>query len=224
MSYVEHIRLVAKGDLGAPGTAKEHWSCGLNFIPEGGVVTSDWPSVLHGYADDAFDDWAAFITNASSKVSAYCQLREVVGYRIHTDGRAHDDIGRSDKTTSPAGVSSTNLHPWQNALCVTLDAGPPKAGRFGRFYLPPQSFTMSGGSGQVDSGDINSIWSEVITLLTNLSNIPGVDANWKLAVAGQTGGGTLRPVTSIRLGNVCDTVRRRRRQLTESYQIQPFTG
>lgn len=222
MTYVEHIRLVARGSLGAAGAAREHWSCGLNFIPEGGIPTVSWPELLETYANDAFDDWAGFITDTGSRVYNAVSLDEVRGYRIHTDGKAHDDVGISTRTPVRSVLSPTKAHPYQVSLCVTLDAGRPKAGRFGRIYLPPMAYDIDANEGTVATSDFNAIWTATQSLLTNLSNIPGVDASWQLAVAGQTGGGTLRPVTSIRLGHVPDTVRRRRRQLVEGYASVDF--
>jgi hypothetical protein len=139
------------------------------------------------------------------------------------DSTGHIDRDPATSTgAAVSGTSATNGHPWQCSMVMTLVAGARGKGRFGRIYLPPQGFTILS-DGTVTLVQRDAMFASTKTLLENLSNAPGPDSGFGLVVAGRTGGGTLRDVTEVRMGAVCDTQRRRRRSLGENYAVGSFT-
>lgn len=220
MTYLPHLRLATKFNLGPSTTPKETASCTLAFGFPSGVSVTDAQAL--DLANDCFDDWSAFVTNADNQVSQDVRLVESIIYKIGSDGHITADPAHSTHD-AVSGTGTTNKHPWQVTNVVTLVAGTRGKGRFGRIYLPPQCFTMTN-DGLVLDGALTVMLTGIKTLLTDLSDKPGIDVGFSLRVAGQTGGGTLREVDSIRLGRVADTQRRRRRSLAEAYHSTDFDG
>lgn len=220
--WQEHIRITARFDLGPSGAPKEQASCTLAFKP-GVVGTFSTESNRQSMVNDAFDDWSAFVTNSSSGVLDSVRLKECRLYKIGTDGKSEFDTAVSDRDPV-AGVVGSNPHPWQVSNVITLVAGARGKGRFGRIYLPPQGFAIDRSTDTMNTTDFGYLWGAAQTLLAALSDKPLIDAGWKLAVAGQTGSGTLREVTQIRMGHVADTQRRRRRSVPEAYTVADFSG
>jgi hypothetical protein len=121
--------------------------------------------------------------------------------------------------TPPLQGSQGTAGVFQQALAVSLTAGtyPNGSPVRGRFYLPPvsPSILSSGrisGAGQTLIADWANAWMDA---MIGLSLIPCV---WSRGAAkhGSTTG-FLSPVTSLRVGQVADTVRRRRGALLEQY-------
>lgn len=219
MPWQPHVRAVTRFLLGPPGTPREEASCTLNFIGSAPAPAGD-KVVL---ANDIFADWATAITDGSFLVTQDVELSQVRLYSIGSDGRM---VGDPTFSTAAAvrGVVQTNKHPWQCSVVLTLVAGSSGKGRFGRIYLPPMGYFITSDGVLADSNHL-AIFNGAEALMQRLSNRPGLDAGWKLAVAGSTGAsGTLREVTALRLGKVADTQRRRRRSLDEAYATRPFAA
>lgn len=218
MPYLPHVRLTARFNLGASATPVEQASCSLNFHDVGVPLTAgNWQLVCN----DAFDDWAAWVQRSTSKVMQSVKLMDVRLYHIDADGHSVDDTIIS-AGTPVSGVMTNDQHPFQCSIVTTLEAGTRGLGRFGRIYLPPCGVGI-GQDGLMDGSTVNGMFTSVKTLLSDLSNLPGIDAEWGLVVAGRTGSGTLRPVDRVRMGKVMDTQRRRRRSLVEGYLSDAFT-
>lgn len=220
MPFVEHTRISARFALGASSAPKEQASCTLAFTTY--TPGTDDPFKLQ-MANDAFDDWSAWLTDPDSQVPSSVKLTECVLYEVGTDGRITADPVRSTHDAVSGSYSPSSSHPWQCSMVVTLVAGARGKGRFGRIYLPPQIYPLTA-DGLVESSRHTAMFTSAKTLLTNLSEKPGLDLGWGLRIAGRTGTGTLRPVTEVRLGKVADTQRRRRRSLDEAYAVSAFSG
>lgn len=219
MAFLPHWRMTAHFTLGQIGTPVEEATCTLNFDP-GPVV--DFGASAQGIADDSYEDWATFVTSSDARVSNATMLDGLKLYSIDAGGHIDEDPVIAEGATA-RGATSSGRHPYQITNVVTLVAGVRGKGRFGRIYLPPQGFDV-GAEGLIDNTQLGTMFSAVQTLLTSLSNRPGLDAGWHLAVAGRTGSGTLREVDTLKMGRVADTQRRRRRSLDESYATAAFTG
>lgn len=221
MTYIPHVRITARFALGPATSPRETASCTLAFAP----TTVPWVEAgRQAVVNDAFDDWSSWVLDAGgSRCLQDVALTECRLYMIGADGRMTADVAVSEQEPVRGTVSRDGGHPWQVSNVVTLVAGSRGKGRFGRIYLPPQSFSMLE-DGTISSGQYSNMFDAVQTLLTNLSELPGVDTGFGLVVAGQTGTGTLREVTELRLGHVPDTQRRRRRSLDEAYASRAFSS
>jgi len=188
-------------------------------IPGISDIIADYQALVN----DAFDDWSTFFLSAGGKVSQQTHLVEVRGYSVGADGRSLKDTVISTRATVQ-GAANSPYHPYQCSMVLTLVAGTRGKGRFGRLYLPPSCQTV-GIDGTVPLTEQTNLLTAGKQLLSDLSNLPGLDAGAGIRIAGQTGtGGTLRTVDEVRVGKVYDTQRRRRRSLDEAYVKSDFSA
>jgi len=118
----------------------------------------------------------------------------------------------SQATSSPAlaGTGSGAALPPQVAVCVSLrTALPTRAGR-GRFFLPAPIVTVSS-AGRIGSTPRGQILAAAEGMLQSLS-----DSGYP-AVVYHRNDLTTTSVTTVKVGDVFDTIRRRRDKLIESY-------
>lgn len=217
MPYIPHWRATTHFNLGPTASPKEEATCTLNFQTGVGDIWNDRAQVV---ANDMYEDWASWVTSAAGRVSSHVTLNGLKLYSVGADGRIDQDPVEADGPPT-AGAFPDNLHPWQCTIVATLVAGARGKGRFGRIYLPPQSYTVTN-NGTILESHMTDIYASVLDLLTNLSNAPTIDTGFGLVVAGKTGAGTLREVDSIKMGHVVDTQRRRRRSIDENYLVGAF--
>lgn len=221
--YQRHHLVTFRGHFGTATTERETWSFGLRFKPgatgtEGQLGDLD-ESQLNGLRQAGE---VLFLTSGTM-ISNAAFFDEIRHYTIGIDGKAEGEVQIARMGTPVPGQVGTPRPPWQNALAVTLDSGYPAKGRFGRFYLPCPAVTVDN-TGLIDLVQAQGIQTAVTTFLDSVSNFPGLDIGWGLAVAGQTGQGTLREVQEVRVGRVVDTQRRRRRQVDEAYLSAAFAA
>jgi hypothetical protein len=221
MPYVQHVKITARFSLGSPTAPAESASCTLSFTP--GTAGFALGSVRQDIVNDAFDDWATWVNATGARVLQDVRLDECRLYVIGTDGHSMYDTAISEGTPVQGASPRAYGHPWQNSLVMTLVSGTRGKGRFGRIYLPPQTYGINQ-DGTINAADHTAMFTATHQLLTDLSGLPGLDTGWGLAIAGKTGSGTLRTVDQVRFGHVADTQRRRRRSLDEAYATAAFTA
>ena len=119
---------------------------------------------------------------------------------------------------TPQPTSGTaNPYP-QLALAVTLTTALLRGkGSVGRIFLPYFTHPV-GTDGRISASHAEMVRGTSVTFL----NAVNAQAPGKIAVFGQTGAGTVRPVTGVRVGRVVDTMRSRRRNLQEGYVLAPL--
>lgn len=224
MAVPRHHLLVYRGHFGTATTERETWSFGIRVKPGAPGTEGQLGNLDDSQMAGLRDEGAVLIGGANSLVSNAAFFDELRHYTIGTDGRAEGEVQIARMPAPQAGPVGSPRPPWQNALAVTLDAGFPAKGRFGRFYMPCPAVTVDD-SGLINLAQAETIFAGVTTFLTNISNFPGLDLGWGVAVVGGTGvDGTMRPVEQIRLGRVVDTQRRRRRQVEEAYLKADFSA
>lgn len=216
MPAPSHFRATFKGEFksSATGEPYEQWNTSLALSPGGQVSTASMQEI----ADDLRDDFAAWCSTTESGFSGNTFFTEVRLDHVGDNGRIDQDavfaqVGGGGATYSPGQV----LLPPSSAVVLTLDTGGRGRSRFGRMYLPlcKVSLTQEGVMGEFQQTEI---LNSCATLLRNLGNLPGLDGGAGLVVASGAGGGSLKPVQSIRVGRVVDTMRSRRRSMDESYR------
>jgi len=69
----------------------------------------------------------------------------------------------------------------------------------------------------IAESDVNTIRARAATMLSDINNAPGYDSGGAPTVVVASTKGYNTPVTGVRVGRVMDTIRSRRRQLSESY-------
>lgn len=219
-----HHLVTFRGHMGTASTPRETWSFGLRFRPASatlGATASD--TLAQNIVNQLRTEYETLHATTNSLFMNTVFFDEVRAYNIGPDGKATGAPRIATESAPVPGSSTNHTMPWQGSLAVTLDAGYPAKGRFGRFYLPPQALTIED-TGLVMLTQAQSIFTNVQAFLAAVSNLTGLDTGFGLAVVGGTGpDGTMRDVDRIRLGRVVDTQRRRRRQVAEAYLESDFT-
>lgn len=227
VTFSPHGKIIVIGGWGGTSsTLVETFSFGMSYDVVGPDIGA-MPNVLPGSTLEAIgDEWGAFIGKSGASgpnFSDEAWVTEVAYYRAQADGTSTTGTWQR-YFLSPAvqGTNDGGNQPLQLALVTTLDAGGPRGGRFGRFYLPapvlPLNFGVYSAASLLDL--CNDIAATLDSINTHLSDAIAGDV--ELVVASSRGSGENRPVRSIRMGVVPDTQRRRRRALDEDYQVLPF--
>lgn len=230
MTYAPHIRLQFGGSL----FVTEQWSCSLNMrigaqnVDPTSIVLDLWEQWTRDNIEDLAADVRTWHESAEARNSQAARLEYVKANVIGPDGRY-----RNPGETVGIFYTGTDRQPGsrtpglaQDTVCVSLltDVTRGRASR-GRFYPPTGQMTPDAQTGRISAGEVEGVVLGAQQLLDNLANQPGIDANNpRVVVASELGSpGPQRDVTSVAVGNVVDTQRRRRKDLPEAYTSLPVT-
>lgn len=217
MATIPHWRATFKGSFRVSANAEpfEYWNTSVALDSGGALTTASAQSI----ANDLAADFVAFIQTPSAYFSVNTFFDEVRLDHVGSNGRIDQDavFGRPAGNT-PVGGKSQAILPPSCALVLTLDTGRRGRSRFGRMYLPILSTGM-GNDGRIPANQQTEILAAARTFIKNVSNAPGIDGSFGVAVSSKAGAGSVVPVQAIRLGRVVDTMRSRRRSLDESYAV-----
>jgi hypothetical protein len=223
-SPLTHVR--AEGVFGSSASSPvEQWSFG--FYVAGAELPAGYDAVL----PDVWSALARYIGNSTNFATFYSDtwLTEVMAAEITPAGGLAQ--GYYSRYAAPggavSGVSNAGSAPYQLTSAVTLDAGKPAAGRFNRFYPPPQYGGTTLGliapeAAQARANVAKTMLREVATALspTTLKSdwfgVTTVGVEFRPVVASKVHGSS-RNIQAVRVGRVQDTQRRRRNSLPEGY-------
>lgn len=226
-----HIYLVIAGDA-YNGT--ERWQFGLR-LSDGGISGQ-------ATADAVASTVSSWWSNANSSFFLSHQLTEVKASRIDVNGKLEGGTTAglhffTPKVPGSAAQSNGGDFP-QLSLCATLLTAVPRGlGSKGRIFPPPQATGAPGADGLLIAATALQSAQNVASLITSLNAISLVgnvqvmsrgkgvwhnDAKGKKIWA-YPGTGYSNNVTSVGVGRVVDTQRRRRRSLVESRQVSAVT-
>jgi hypothetical protein len=136
--------------------------------------------------------------------------------RYPAEGNAIESL-----VTTPVAGGSTAIGIPQISTVVTLTTPLLRGkGSVGRMYLPPSGLRILVADGRLDAAAAQAIANAAGTFITDLNGLLDGD----VSVFGQTGTGTARDVTGVRVGRVLDTQRRRRNAIPEGYTFASVTG
>lgn len=167
-------------------------------------------------ADSVAAAWA-FYPGATNAAQYTLNQRGTLvrAYRLSAAGLAEEV---AEAPVTPAGTATKASAP-QLAVVVSLSGGV-GAGRNGRFYLPAPNESGMGTNGRIDPTVLGTIANGMESMIEDV-NLPGGLAT--VSIVSRVSGGVARPsplitpVTSIRVGDVLDTQRRRRNGAAETY-------
>lgn len=198
-----------------------NWTIDSNYYADLGLGSTFHPDdYLNDQAAPAFTTWLA----ATSAFPNKTQIDQLVMYG-YKDGKTEEVATGPAKATlsfktghKPIGSSSTSALPPQCSVVaswMTATAG--RHGR-GRVYLPAvvtsQVTTDGGLLSSTPQGAIATSTAALITAL-NYANIIG--AVYADAIVVGAPWSRYNTIAAVRVGNVIDTQRRRRNQITETY-------
>lgn len=192
----------------------EVWSCGLRTI---GVPTSGQPS-LDALTQVAADKWKNFFSAIATQcIPSSVTLEGVTGRMLDTAGVTLLQSEMIPTGGAGSGTSAPTL-PNQCAVCVTLMTAQGGRSGKGRVFLPLIKISMSTANRIPLPGNISAAFKTMIDT-THTAWVPLMEGSgtMRYAVQSQKPGIGGHPITSIRIGDVVDTQRRRRDSQTEQY-------
>lgn len=232
MVYSPHGKIVLQGEFGENGSpAVEQWSASMSYDVVGPDVGAMPATLPEDTLEAIAAAWRTFFTapnggdGSAAMFDSSVTLSQVCYYRA--DGLGHATGGQWQRhflTPVARGASTIgNRWPLQIASVISLDAGGPRGGRFGRFYLPPITNSI-GADFRWSQAVCTSLATKARTALTavNTALSADIDGDVELVVASGRGFGENRPVRFVRAGRVPDTMRSRRESLAEEYSVLGF--
>ena len=224
-AYAHKIVRVTISGTAFSGT--ETWSTGFYM----GSPTVDMTGANSPGSQSIAAAWQTFFTTASSHIAPGYKAVQVKSALLNTDGST--DIDEIDYYTYPApiagGAQLTGSLPAQLTLAATMTSDNQRGlAAKGRMYLPGVNLAVSSATGKLDATAIGGIATNFKTFLDSVNTATGVSGKVILASKGRKQanevngdtiyiGGVNAWVTGCRVGDVYDTQRRRREQLTETY-------
>lgn len=201
-----------------------NWDISGNWTVEGGANDLDVGDWLNDQLCPAFVTWL----NDLGVVSNAANLTEVKVYPIGTDGKAipappfadGTPITATFKGTLPGGSSSSPLLPLQiSAVASHRTAQTGRRGR-GRMFIPALTTAAMGSgatNGQFLGTAVSSMLAAQVALLESTQlDVPGAGF-WCLPAIIGNPWTQYALINQVRVGNIPDTQRRRRRALLETF-------
>jgi hypothetical protein len=196
----------------------EEWSTGFYL----GQLDSDVGTPNEAMAAAIKSAWATFFGAGANMIGYRWKTDGVKIAHLKTDGKTDlDNVVTSYFTTPVAGPSTGIGFPPQVSVVATLlaDNGRGLAGK-GRMFIPgvQQGLDATGHMGspypQTLATNLAAFFADIQSSFDVVGQL--INASQGRIVAGGTGP-LNRAVTHVRVGNVYDTQRRRRNQLSEVY-------
>lgn len=215
------IKVVAEGSL----FTDERFAFGFHIVQGPTFEDERIPAVTQPYADQIGGIVKTFFTSTKLGITSMAKLERVKVNRINTDGHyAESDTFEYVINPSVAGGGNVSM-PAQNALAVSLvgTENPRALAGRGRFYLPPVAgMNTLDGTGRLASQRVADVADAAKTLIDSINaahQALGVQYAWVGNTSAGKGSraGRQQVVSEIRVGNVVDTVRSRRRSIAEVY-------
>lgn len=204
MVFAVHTRITLSGVLGSASPAPEAFSFGVSMDN-----ISFAPGVDSAPVKAACD---AYFGAAGTRINAAATLSQIKIATIGVDGKYVGDPVVIPTLVS--GATGVPPHPFQCSLAVSLGTGQRGRTKRGRFYLPLPSVPVSAVDGTIQDFEQSGIEGTTVTFLRAL-RAAGTQGPGVIVIASRKGYNT--PVTRVRVGRVIDTIRTRRRSLSEAY-------
>lgn len=210
-----YLRMSFEGTL---ASGQEAWStsCNFNLLGSGGPDEGD----LNAWCQEVADDLGTLVTSQlSNLLSLQGKITAIKAYYYTAIGSPATIVGAASANFTGGATPSM---PLQTAMVFSLKT--PLAGRRnrGRMYWPAQGAGVMSG-GRFSSSDHTGAPPDLVLLLAGVcGRWPGIGTIEPAVVS--AAGNTVTPVTSISVGDVPDTQRRRRDNLVEQYATAQYPG
>lgn len=196
----------------------EQWSTGFYLGEEGSDVSN--PTTAAAEAIGA--RWQTYFTSAGASIANDYLTTQVKMAQMDASGATDlDNVVYYNYTTPPAGANAATQYPPQISLAVTLKSALTRGlAAKGRMYLPGVCHPVDT-NGKIASATVGAHATLLQTMFDGINTDVGIAGRLILASKGRTTVPTSPPVnaevTSLALGDVFDTQRRRRNALVETY-------
>lgn len=207
-------RVVLSGTL---ASGAEEFSVGMNFAPDLGAGISS-PAELNSWAIAIANDLGTATADSIDRgLSLTGSVTQVSTYWYPDVGAPATAVGTASALYSGSVAA---IHPLQTSVVVSLRTA--FAGRRyrGRFYWPALGWTV-GATGKFTGTPVSAAADDFAEMLEFIAGADGTSVELRPVVVSKAGG-FVTPVTSVSVGDVPDTQRRRRDGLTEIYVNSPY--
>lgn len=209
-------RVVLEGGIGG---GNDRWSTSCAFGGNGSTLVDD-PADLQ--------TWAAAISTGLATWTGTA-IEGISGTNTTIDGVSvyyYPDVTGPAAATGQSVVAwagtGTNIHPLPTSMVFSLGTGLAGRSYRGRMYWPAIAASVSSG-GYFSTTLVGDVADDVVDLLAGIAGVvPGPGPIFPVVVSKT--GGFVTGVTTVRVGTVPDTQRRRRDALTETYATRPYTA
>lgn len=230
MPYTPHALLTVFGHMGS-GADAENWQFGIRVAQNdaGGARPLD-DLTAYGQAISAgiISAWSSWSGTAAGNPAHWAGLDGWKVANIGANGKylgSTDSHGGPNPYVSPAqggglGPGTDISVPWFLTLAVSFhSAAATKYARHGRIYAPLALSVGSTGSPRVSGTVQNAAVTWAKALLTNIAKPTGTGANTHpiRPVLASSHAGEVLEINEVRVGDVIDVQRRRKRQMRENY-------
>lgn len=211
MAFAPHVRVQFGGDVHdnyAGGNVIEEWTNTFSLDRDNATAPS-MPSLTTTVAGLV----RTFFMAGGTGIWPGVKLKYVKVNQIDATGHQIDDPTHQvvyDDSSGGGGDSSIHL-PLTTSLRVTLDDATRNRRAKGGFYLPRLGIPV-GVDGRFSASTCAGIVTTTKTMMDAINALTGIS----LVIASKAGG-TLIPVTRVRVGDVPDNISRRRDDLREVY-------
>jgi len=216
MAFAHKVNRVTM--IGTMYSGGEIWQTGFYA----GAADADAPAPTDAMAEMIADEWQTFFTATSVGISYLWKTATIKVTPYNADGSINiPGIKSHSYVSAIAGQSGAAGLPPQVALVATLVAGSGVGlGGKGRMFIPGQAGGIDT-TGHISTGTAASVAGALATFLASVNasfDNPGqaINASHRDIEVGQPTP-INRVLTSVKVGNVYDTQRRRRNALAETY-------
>lgn len=212
---------------GTLAEGQDIWTCGINLSIQNDELVPILPtsavSAFESYIEDIdadiIDIFSNYISNASMDIPKAATLDYIKLAVIGTDGQYIVDAHTWEPQDVTGGVS--RFYVPQVSLVMTLQSDKRvDPGKYGRFYLPTVAGVSSTGYRPTGTSTKATLTANLLAALNR--RVRGGLADVRVRPAAVTSAanfsGSYRPFTTVKVGNVFDTQRRRRNKIGEIYE------
>lgn len=206
---------------GTNATDQDIWTTGWRIAPSpASEPIINYPEMANNLLESVTGAAETFWTAIQARVARGTRLNSVKVAPVDEDGRYIDNMDSViyDWAT-PLQGSASSVHPPQVSVVASLTTGTRRGNAtHGRMYLPltgiainQNDFTISSGERQTIANAVKGLLNDSLSTIQDISLDPVVMSN--------IGSGTTRTITTVAVGSIPDTQRRRRNRFTEEYTI-----
>lgn len=213
---------------GTQAEGQDIWTCGINLsiqndelipiVPTNAVVAFD--NYIKDVDADIIDIFTNYISNKDMDIPSGATLDYIKLAVIDTNGQYIAD----SHTWEPQDVTGgeTRFYIPQVSIVMTLQSDKRvDPGKYGRFYLPTAVTNVSEGYRPTKTTEKATLTANLLAALNR--RVRGGLADVRVQPAAVTSAsnfsGSYRPFTTVKVGNVFDTQRRRRNKIGETYEV-----
>lgn len=206
---------------GTNATDQDIWTTGWRIAPSlASEPIINYPEMANTLLESVTGAAQTFWSAVSNRIALGTRLNSVKVAPVDEDGRYIDNMDSViyDWETPLRGAGNS-VHPPQVSVVASLTTGTRRGNAtHGRMYLPMTAIPIDSNDFTISVSNRKTIADAVVGLLNN--SIGAIaDVTLDPVVMSNIGSGTTRTITTVAVGSIPDTQRRRRNRFTEEYTL-----